>query len=118
MIASYSLAEVSGRAKSHTWETFMNRGSFFWGLTFIAIINVFLVIVSAVHHTDLWVRLPLLTILLSVVIIWAASARLQNGLYKVRSEADEEAVLRLQSVAQTMAFIANLAILSALPLLH
>jgi hypothetical protein len=118
MIACYSLAEVSGRAKSHTWETFMNRGSFFWGLTFIAIINVFLVIVSAVHHTDLWVRLPLLTILLSVVIIWAASARLQNGLYKVRSEADEEAVLRLQSVAQTMAFIANLAILSALPLLH
>ena len=54
----------------------MNRGSFFWGLTFIAIVNVFLVIVSAVHHTDLWVRLPLLTILLSVVIIWAASARL------------------------------------------
>lgn len=80
--------------------------------------NVFLVIVCAVHHTDLWVRLPLLTILLSVVIIWVASARLQNGLYKVRSEVDEEAVLRLQNVAQMMAIMANIAILSALPLLH
>jgi hypothetical protein len=95
-----------------------SRSPFFWGLTFIAIVNVFLVIVSAVHHADLWVRLPLLTILLAVVIIWAASARLQNGLRKVRSEVDQEAVLRLQSVAQTMAFVANMAILSALPLLR
>ncbi len=60
----------------------MNRGSFFWGLTFIAIINVFLVIVSAVHHTDLWVRLPLLTILLSVVIIWAALRVFRMGYIK------------------------------------
>lgn len=95
-----------------------SRSPFFWGLTFIAIVNVLLVIVSAVHHTDLWARLPLLTILVAIVVIWAASARLQNGLRKVRSEVDEGAVLRLQSVAHTMAIIANLAILSALQLLH
>ncbi len=95
-----------------------SRGPFSWGLTFVAIVNLFSVIVSAVHHTNLWVRLPLLAILLGVVVVWVASRRLQNGLHKMRSEVDEEAVQRLQNVAQTMALMANLAILSALTLIH
>jgi hypothetical protein len=95
-----------------------SRSYFFWGVTFIAIMNVSLVIVSAVRHKGLEVRLPLLTILLAIVVIWVTSVRLQNGLYKVCSGIDEEAGVRLQSVAHTMAFMANLAILSALPLLH
>jgi hypothetical protein len=99
-------------------ETYGTRGLFFWAVTFMAIVNVMLVVVSAIHHRDPWVRLPLFTILLSIVVIWAVSARLQNGLAKVCSEVDGKAGLRLQSSAHTLAFMANLAILSVLPLLH
>jgi len=99
-------------------ETYGRRGLFFWAQTLMAIVNMVLVVVSAIHNRDPWVRLPLFTILLSVVVIWAASARLQNGLTKVCSEVDGKAGLRLQSSAHTLAFMANLAILSAIPLLH
>jgi hypothetical protein len=99
-------------------ETYGTRGSLFWAVTFMATVNIILVVVSAILHRDPWVRLPLFTILLSVVVIWAASRRLQNGLSKAHSEVDEKAGLRLQASAHTLAFMANLAILSALSLFH
>jgi hypothetical protein len=94
------------------------RDRLFLGSTFMAIVNVVLVILSAIHHKDPWVRLPLFTILLAVVTIWWVSARFGNELGKVCSEGSEKTGLRLQNGAHTMAFMANIAILSALPLLH
>lgn len=94
------------------------RGQFFWSLTVMAFVNIVLAALFAVHHRDPWERLPLLTVLLAVVMIWAVSARLQNGLSKVSREADEKAGVRLLRSAQTLAFMANLAILSSLSVLH
>ncbi len=99
-------------------ETYGTRSPLFWAVTFIAFLNVMIVVVFAIHHRDPWIRLPLFTILLSIVVIWAASARLQNGLSKACSDVDEKAGLRLQASAHTLAFMANLAILSALSLFH
>jgi hypothetical protein len=87
-------------------------------LTFLAVSNVLFVIVSAIHHRDPWDRLPLFTILLAVIIIWAASARLQTGLSKVCSQVDDETGVRLQNSAHLMALMANIALTSALQVLH
>jgi len=84
----------------------------------MSIVNVMLVILSAIQHKDPWVRLPLFTMLLAVVVIWVVYARFGNALGKVCSEGNEKTGLRLQNGAFTMAFMANIAILSALPLLH
>jgi hypothetical protein len=62
------------------------RDSLFLGSTFMSIVNVVLVILSAIHHKDPWVRLPLFTILLAVVVIWAVYARFGNELDKVCSQ--------------------------------
>jgi len=117
------LSGLGGGAKDSRRETFMKtfgatRDPLFLGSTFMSVVNVVLVILSAIHHKDPWVRLPLFTIFLAVVVIWAVSARFQNELSKVCSEGDEKTGLRLQNGAHTMAFRANVAILSALPLLH
>jgi hypothetical protein len=90
----------------------------FWVVTFIAFVNVVLVIVSAVHNRDFWVRLPLFTILVAVVAIWVGSDRLQKILCKVCPLVDEKTGMRLTNLAYLIAFMANLAILTALPLLR
>ena len=88
-------------------------------LTVSAFFNVLFVSVSAIHHRDPWDSVPLFSILLAVIIIWAASVRLQTGLSKVCSEVgDETGGVRLQNVAYVMALMANLAITSALQVLH
>ena len=94
------------------------RDPLFLGSTFISVVNVALVIISAIRHQDPWVRLPLFTILLAVVVIWWVYARFGYELGKVCSEDNAKTGLRLQAGAHTMAFMANIAILSALPLLH
>jgi hypothetical protein len=94
------------------------RNPLFLGSTLMSIANVVLGILSAIHDKDPRARLPLFTILLAVVMIWWVYARFGNELCKVCSEGNEKTGLRLQSGVHTMAFMANLAILSALALLH
>jgi hypothetical protein len=94
------------------------RGFNFWALTCMATANVMIVILHALHERDLWVKLPLFTILLAIVVIWIAFASLADGLAKVREQVGEKAGRRLQNSAYSLGFMANLAILSAPPFVH
>jgi hypothetical protein len=96
----------------------MTRSFNFWVLTLMSAINVMIVILHAIHQRDPWVRLPLFTILLAVIMIWIVSASMENGFARVREQVGEKASRHLQNSAHSLSFMANLAILSALPFLR
>jgi hypothetical protein len=87
---------------------------FFWLLTVIGVMNLFLVVVHMVRQTDFDVLLSLVTTLLAVIVTWVCLARLRSGLSKLGDGADRKLVGRLGMMVQTLYLMANLAILGLL----
>jgi hypothetical protein len=87
---------------------------FFWFLTVIGVMNLFLVVVHMVRQTDFYVLLSLATTLLAVIVMWVCLARLRNGLSKLGDGTDRTFVGRLEMMAQMLYLMGNIAILDLL----
>jgi hypothetical protein len=87
---------------------------FFWILTVIGAMNLFLVVVHLVRQTDFYVLLSLVTALLAVIVTWLCLARLRSGLSKLGSETDRKLISRLEMAAQMLYLMGNIAVMDLL----
>jgi hypothetical protein len=95
------------------------RGFDFGVVTLLGIMNVTIAGVHAVRHGGSLLWMSFATILLAIVIITVAFVRLRNGLSEVsKFGVDGATILRLQSSVYALAFMANLAIVSAFGFAH
>jgi hypothetical protein len=91
----------------------MPRG-FFWLLTVIGAMNLFLVVVRMVRQTDFYVLLSLVTTLLAVIVTWVCLARLRSGLSRLGDETDRKLVGRLEMAVQLLYLMGNVAVMELL----